>query len=92
MSVYAQRQTGSLFILAIWKSGNIYLPIDPAYPRNRIRYMVKDAEVGIILTTANDGCITALEEAELESSSTCWQSMQSGAISCQLFLHLTMLC
>ncbi|THB65572.1 MAG: non-ribosomal peptide synthetase, partial [Gammaproteobacteria bacterium] len=37
-------------ILAIIKAGGAYVPIDPTYPRDRIRYIIDDSKVSIILT------------------------------------------
>jgi surfactin family lipopeptide synthetase A len=37
-------------ILAIYKAGGAYLPIDSQYPTDRIKYMVSNSEVKIILT------------------------------------------
>ncbi|WP_342332928.1 amino acid adenylation domain-containing protein [Pedobacter sp. FW305-3-2-15-E-R2A2] len=37
-------------LLGILKSGGAYVPIDPAYPKERIRYMVEDAGIGLLLT------------------------------------------
>ncbi|NOQ28032.1 MAG: amino acid adenylation domain-containing protein, partial [Bacteroidales bacterium] len=37
-------------ILGILKSGGAYVPIDPAYPDNRIAYMLQDSECNILLT------------------------------------------
>ena len=37
-------------ILGILKAGGAYLPVDPAYPQERIRYILEDAGVGILLT------------------------------------------
>src|SRR3989339_331961 len=37
-------------ILGILKSGGAYLPIDPDYPENRIRFMIEDSNVKILLT------------------------------------------
>lgn len=36
--------------LAILKSGSGYLPIDPAYPEERINYIIEDSGVNVILT------------------------------------------
>ncbi len=38
-------------ILAILKSGGAYLPIDPEYPVERIRFSLRDSESSVILTT-----------------------------------------
>jgi amino acid adenylation domain-containing protein len=40
-------------ILGILKAGGAYLPIDQAYPGARIRYMLTDSNVRVLLTTAN---------------------------------------
>ncbi|MCP4156343.1 MAG: amino acid adenylation domain-containing protein, partial [bacterium] len=38
-------------LLGILKAGGAYLPIDPAYPQERIDYMLKDSNAGHLLTT-----------------------------------------
>ncbi|MFC9133436.1 amino acid adenylation domain-containing protein, partial [Streptomyces sp. NPDC057099] len=37
-------------ILAVWKTGAAYLPIDPAYPAERIAFMVRDSGTALLLT------------------------------------------
>ncbi|MEK8104439.1 AMP-binding protein [Micromonospora sp. M12] len=37
-------------LLAIIKSGAAYLPVDPAYPADRIAFMVEDARPALVLT------------------------------------------
>ncbi len=37
-------------LLGILKAGGAYLPLDPATPAGRIRYMLKDAGVGIVIS------------------------------------------
>lgn len=37
-------------ILAVLKTGGIYLPVDPEYPGQRIRYMIEDSNCQMILT------------------------------------------
>jgi amino acid adenylation domain-containing protein/thioester reductase-like protein len=53
-------------ILGILKAGGAYLPLDPAYPQQRLNYIVKDAQISIILTQTNlqakiKSCVTATE-------------------------------
>lgn len=37
-------------ILGILKSGGTYLPIDPGYPADRVRYMLDDSKASVLLT------------------------------------------
>jgi len=38
-------------LLAVLKAGGVYVPIDPAYPAERIRYIFEDAGITMLLTT-----------------------------------------
>ena len=38
-------------ILGILKAGGAYLPLDPEYPKQRLAFMLEDADVRVILTT-----------------------------------------
>src|ERR1039457_4975111 len=37
-------------LLGILKAGGVYVPLDPAYPKERLAFMLKDAEAPVILT------------------------------------------
>jgi non-ribosomal peptide synthetase component F len=37
-------------ILAIWKAGAAFVPIDPNYPGDRVRFIVKDSGAKYIIT------------------------------------------
>lgn len=37
-------------LLGILKSGGAYLPLDPAFPTDRLTYMVEDAKLGFVVT------------------------------------------
>ncbi len=37
-------------ILGIWKAGGAYVPLDPNYPRDRLKFMLSDTQVQIVLT------------------------------------------
>jgi amino acid adenylation domain-containing protein/non-ribosomal peptide synthase protein (TIGR01720 family) len=47
-------------LLGILKSGGAYLPLDPAYPRDRLRYMLQDSGVELVIT--GTGTTGELEE------------------------------
>ena len=37
-------------IVGILKAGGVYVPLDPGYPQERLRWVVEDAGVGVVLT------------------------------------------
>jgi amino acid adenylation domain-containing protein len=37
-------------ILAIWKAGGAYLPLDPAYPIDRLHFMLENSQIGFLIT------------------------------------------
>ncbi|MCG5216567.1 amino acid adenylation domain-containing protein [Streptosporangium sp. KLBMP 9127] len=40
-------------LLAVWKAGAAYLPLDPAYPADRLDYMIGDSRPALVLTTTD---------------------------------------
>ncbi|MFF4896118.1 non-ribosomal peptide synthetase [Streptomyces sp. NPDC001068] len=38
-------------LLAVWRAGAAYVPLDPAYPRERLAFMAEDAGLSLLLTT-----------------------------------------
>ncbi|WP_277343326.1 non-ribosomal peptide synthetase [Streptomyces sp. Tu 4128] len=40
-------------MLAVLKAGGVYVPIDPEYPPDRIRYMIEDSDPALVLTTSD---------------------------------------
>ena len=45
-------------VLAVLKAGGAYLPLDPAYPRERLAWMLEDAQVPVLIMATNDGSET----------------------------------
>jgi len=60
-------------ILGILKSGGAYLPIDPEYPENRIRFMLADSGANVLLTNLPEGhcfnCQLSIVNYQLSMSS-----------------------
>ena len=38
-------------LLAVWKAGAVYVPLDPGYPPARLGFMLQDADAAVVLTT-----------------------------------------
>lgn len=53
-------------ILAIWKSGAAFVPIDPNYPEERIQFMLKDTESKVVIV--NDSNEKRMEKIASENS------------------------
>lgn len=43
-------------LLAIWKAGASYLPIDPTFPRNRIQHIIGEARPVLLIYDRYDDC------------------------------------
>jgi amino acid adenylation domain-containing protein len=54
-------------MLAIWKAGGAYIPIDAGYPEDRVRYMLQDSESPVALVGAGALARFALPIAESTS-------------------------
>ncbi|WP_432743130.1 amino acid adenylation domain-containing protein [Methylobacter sp. G7] len=52
-------------MLGILKAGGAYVPLDPNYPEERIAYMLKDAQIAVLLT--QQGLATALPHSAKET-------------------------
>ncbi|MBD8496924.1 non-ribosomal peptide synthetase/type I polyketide synthase [Paenibacillus arenosi] len=71
-------------ILAVMKSGASYLPIDPEYPQERIRFLLEDSRTDLLLvsgrtlhTIDTDCRVLNVEDSQLYSHSA--TSLQAGA-------------
>ncbi len=51
IGILMERSTDMIVsMLAVWKAGCAYLPLDPAYPQDRLSFMLQDAKVPLLLT------------------------------------------
>ena len=51
VAVYAEGSVEMLAgLLAVWKAGGAFLPLDPEYPAERIRFMLEDSKAVAVLT------------------------------------------
>lgn len=64
-------------ILAIWKAGAVYLPMDLEYPSARLAYMLRDADAQLVLAEAS------FNNRELPWGNVAWLDPREGSISQQ---------
>ena len=64
-------------ILGVLKAGKLYVPLDPAYPGARLRYMLEDSQAPVVLTSDADLTLTS-ELASPGCQSISIQELESG--------------
>lgn len=67
VGVFLER-SGALVValLAVLETGAAYVPLDPIYPRDRIAFMLHDAETALVVTEAS--LVSSLDEATATAS------------------------
>ena len=64
--------------LAVLKAGAAYVPLDPAYPTERLTYMAEDAKVALLVTGS-----TAAPALDWLRSQSVWLDVDAAAIAAQ---------
>ncbi|MGS7250674.1 non-ribosomal peptide synthetase [Pseudomonas anuradhapurensis] len=62
-------------LLAILKAGGAYVPLDPEYPLDRLRYMIEDSRIGLLLSQR--ALLQSL--GELPAGVVCWSLEDDSA-------------
>jgi amino acid adenylation domain-containing protein len=62
-------------LLGVLKAGAAYVPIDPAYPVDRIRFMLEDAEVPVLLTQQRLAATLPVGRAKVVLIDSDWQDI-----------------
>ncbi len=68
-------------MLAIWKAGGAYLPLDPAAPPERLALMLKDAQPVLMLTHATIPKLDVSTIAQLSIDATDAPKVAKGTAS-----------
>jgi len=61
-------------ILAIFKAGGLFLPLDPSFPADRLAYIVADAKPLVVLTTAALAAELPLEAPHIVALDQAWHA------------------
>ena len=60
VAVAVERGVGLVVaLLAVWKAGGAYLPVDPGYPAERVGFMLADARAAVVVTGAGGPVVAA---------------------------------
>jgi len=62
-------------MLAVLKAGAAYLPLDPAYPRERLAFMLRDSEAPVLLTQAKLAAGFNQDRARMVCLDTDWKEI-----------------
>ena len=62
-------------VLAILRAGGVYVPLDPAYPDERLAYICQDAQLTLLLTQGDHGAALAQGVAESLCLDDCWSQL-----------------
>ncbi|BBD64374.1 amino acid adenylation domain-containing protein [Nostoc commune NIES-4072] len=66
-------------LLGILKAGGAYLPLDPAYPKERLTLMLKDAQVSVLLTTSVQLDTLCEHQSQAICLDTDWQKIADNS-------------
>ena len=62
-------------LLGILKAGGAYVPLDPAYPRERLAFMLKDAQAPVLLTRERLAAGLAEQDAKVICLDSGWETI-----------------
>ncbi len=65
----------AIALLAILKAGGAYIPLDPAYPKDRIAFMLEDAQASVLLTQASLVSSLPQHQAQVICLDTDWETI-----------------
>ncbi len=74
-------------LLAILKAGAAYVPLDPAYPQERLAFMIEDAQLSLILTESEllsvlpDSAEVVCIDSDWEAIALCRETNPNSAVT-----------
>jgi amino acid adenylation domain-containing protein len=73
-------------LLAILKAGGAYLPIDLAYPQERVAFMLSDAEAPIVITDSETACNLGPSSTDvvcIDTDAEAWSGLSAENPHCE---------
>lgn len=61
--------------IGVWKAGGAYMPLDPAYPKDRLRHMLSDTQPSVVITNERVIGKVASDGARIVRIDTEWSSI-----------------
>src|SRR5262249_29674695 len=62
-------------LLGILKAGGAYLPLDPAYPRERLRFIIQDAGLEVLVTQRESLDVVPESQAKTVCMDVAWSAV-----------------
>ncbi|MEL6765041.1 MAG: amino acid adenylation domain-containing protein, partial [Cyanobacteria bacterium J06607_6] len=69
-------------LLAVLKAGGTYVPLDPAYPSQRLAWMLEDAQVSLLLTQSSLFPDLELTVRQIGTTAVCLDLEQAAIAAC----------
>jgi amino acid adenylation domain-containing protein/thioester reductase-like protein len=67
-------------ILAIFKAGAAYVPLDPEYPTSRLQYIINETQIGYLLTQERIANSLPASDAQVILVDQCWKHIEAMSI------------
>ncbi|HET8840290.1 MAG TPA: amino acid adenylation domain-containing protein, partial [Ktedonobacteraceae bacterium] len=68
-------------LLGILKAGAAYVPLDPSYPKQRLAFMIEDAQVALLITRQDLLTLFPLSKQQIFCLDTCQEVLRSAPVA-----------
>jgi aspartate racemase len=76
-------------ILGVLKSGGAYVPLDPSYPKERLSYILADAQVTVVITESAYSELFSGLEVQIVCLDTDWEQIREEPVEALLHTALS---